>query len=267
MGKKWWSKRRYALYGVGCITSVLLIVGSVLYFKTERAAKMPAQTDQGAVVATADLLKTITNLRSSFNSTATSNPKSITTKYIDAMKNLQKTCGYVQTYKKAANSADKESALSQYLNNSALLCDDLSQVAANSEALYTGMLPVLSINPHLKRFQTLPLIKGHTHSSNLDAATKALEQTRQAASKLSFSSQSVSLLSQLQTSIKQSKDLAYYPELADIQSKLLVERERYWNDYGDLSSLQPALQTQLSRYCSVLTTTSSSTLPACKNAH
>lgn len=242
------------------IPLIILAVAGYALFQQAQTRRLNARPDRGATLATADLLATANTLKKSFD--ARDQPSKVTSDYLGLMNNLQRDCRDIMSYQAAAQSAKAPEATITRLHKSALLCDDLSKMATTSSTIYTAASPLLSASPKLKRYQTLPPFSSLLRRRQTKAVDSSIRQLSQPVKTMEYPTQSVVLLQQLQASMQTSPGLSYYPALQTFQAQLLIERQRYWTDFGDLSGLIRTLGIQLNRYCQSLPS-DDAPLPAC----
>jgi hypothetical protein len=179
------------------------------------------------------------------------------------MQDLNQTCKTMYYYKELATQQQNATALAR-LTVSTKLCDDLTKLTNDSIIIYTSTLPLLSTDPHAKRYQSFPPIKNATRARQIKQVAASIEQLTKPVNKMQYPTQVLVFLSDLQTTIKNSKGLAYYPSLLTFQQKLMAERQQYWIDYGDLGGLGNALNNQLQTYCQNLKSAGTD-ISLCKN--
>ena len=250
MNKPWTDYSKFRLKYV-LISPVIvgLIALGLWYYHVHRPVTNP---DIGAAQATHALLANVQQLKVSLNQPVTST-KDVGI-YIQYMSNLVQTCQTIQHFNQLAISQNIPSTVAR-LATSSQTCNDLSKLATNSAVIYVYIKPLLSIDPHLKRYQTIYPIVNITRQRQLNEVSKASNQLNGLVSHIDFPTTVVEALKQLEVTIKQSQGLTYYPQLLTFQQKLLAERQQYWLDYGDIGGLERSLQMQLSDYCQSLKVT------------
>lgn len=260
-----WTRLKLKLWQkvLGLSIVILATLGYAL-LQLNHQHQIDAHPDRAATLATADLLATANHLQESFDKpSASDRPGQATRTYLGYLADMQRDCRDLGRYQVSAQQAGTAEATINHLNDSTKLCADLSKLASDSSTIYTSVLPLMAANPHLKRYQTIPpftnLIR-QRHTAEVTSSIKRLSGTVRA---MDYPTQSIVLLKQLQASIQSSRGLAYYPAVGTLQNQLLVERQRYWTDYGDLGALIHALQIQINRYCQSLPAKDAS-LQACR---
>lgn len=248
MNKPWtdYSQLRLKYVLISPVIVGLMIVLGLWYHHVHRPVTNP---DIGAAQATRALLTNVHQLKVSLNQPVTST-KDVGI-YIQYMSNLIQTCQTVQHYNQLAISQNYNLTVAR-LATSSQTCNDLSKLATNSAVIYVYIKPLLSIDPHLKRYQTIYPIVNITRQRQLNEVSKASKQLHGLVSQVDFPTTVVEALKQLEVTIKHSQGLTYYPQLLTFQQKLLAERQQYWLDYADIGGLEQSLQTQLDNYCQSL---------------
>ena len=173
----------------------------------------------------------------------------ITKRYLNHLAAIQKRC---QTIKHDSTKAkdDHGSPLLASFTATNSLCMDLVALSKDSGSAYQALLPLLGIDAHLKRYQTLPGMQSVTQSDHQRKVTTSLQALGQSSlAENGFPSAVSSLVSELDKTIQTSSNLSYLPALAHAQAQLLAERQQYWAAYGSLSDLKRELNVQIKRYC------------------
>ena len=261
--KKFKARRRFWLGIVVGVASTVTI-GVVLYNIINWRDRVPERADIAGVVLTYQLQTAAQKLQKSLDTPLDANTGQTTKSYIGYMQDIEKACQGLQDSLAKSKKESASSDTTVYLTKSGKLCDELSPIAANSRKLYQASLPVLSIDAHLKRYQTLPLVWESIRGGHLKTVESAITPTREAAGAMEFPTQAASQLAQLQNDIKTSQQLGYYPALAQYQRSLLAERQRYWASDGELQNLIDALKVQVGHYCSNLPSKDSHSLFECR---
>lgn len=256
LAHRWWW-----LGGFGVV--LLISAGIAVFYVATWRDRLPARADIGGVVLAHKLLVTSQQLQASLTDTAITNPGQTARTYITDMQAIEHDCRGFQTYADRSQNESPKSDTTILITKSASQCQELSKVASDSRKLYQAALPVLTIDAHVKRFQTLPLVSQLERASQLQAINSTVTQVKQAASSMDFSTQAPSLLQQLQTNANASKSFAYLPAVAQFQHSMLVERQRYWASYGDLQNLTMALKASVKNYCNNLPLKDSDNLFEC----
>lgn len=249
-----WKEPKFKLWQkvLGLSIVIITILGYAL-LQWNNQHQLNTNPDRAATLATAGLLATANQLQESFDRPgASDHPGHTTRTYLGYLSDMQRDCRDISRYLTVAQQDGAAEATINHLNDSSNLCADLSKMVSSSSTIYTSVLPLMAANPQLKRYQTIPpfsnLIR-HSQTSEVNSSIKQLSGTAQA---MGYPTQSIVLLKQFQSSIQSSPGLSYYPAVGTFQSQLLVERQRYWTDYGDLGALIHTLQIQLDRYCQSL---------------
>ena len=251
---------------------VLAASAVVLHFASR---SHPTSPDQAALQATSQLATTLDKLSQSFNEPQT-DPGRNAKQYIGYMDSITAECHDIsqankdgqtrlQTNAQASSNAAVQLATLERLNASNKLCSDLSKIAGNSMIIYKSLLPLLTISPTLKLYQTLPLIKSNLRDHQLATVAEASDQLNKQTASITFPTAAPALLKQLLFDMHKSRGLSYLPGLRSVQYQLVAERHAYWTDYIGLALLQQSLQKQLTGYCQ--TAAQSARLDACVTQH
>jgi hypothetical protein len=162
---------------------------------------------------------------------------------------MQQACSDIEQYASIAKRSSDTDATTQYLSKSNALCSDLMETIEESVATQTAALPILKVNSHLKRYQTLPLLRTTIRNRQEHDVAAGLQQLQRVTGSTGYPSQALPYLRQLRQAMDTNLGLSYYPALVTFQNNMSAERQRYWNNYGDLGNLINTLHTQLGRYC------------------
>ena len=233
----------------------IVILATLGYVSIQQAHRhqLNANPDRGATLATADLLATANHLQESFDKPGASDRSGQATRtYLGYLADMQRDCHDLGRYQISAQQAGATEAFINHLNDSSKLCTDLSKMASDSNTIYTSVLPLMTANTHLKRYQTIPPLTSLIRQRQTAEVTSSIKQLSAPVQTMDYPTQSIELLKQLQASIQNSRGLSYYSAVSTFQNQLLVERQRYWTDYADLGALIHTLQIQLNRYCQSL---------------
>jgi hypothetical protein len=260
-----WKKSKLGLWQKVLGLSII-ILATLGYVLIQQAHQHPldANPDRAATLATSDLLATANHLQESFDKPGASDHSGQTTRaYLGYLAEIQGDCRDLGGYLTTAQQAGAAEATINHLNDSSKLCADLSTMTSDSHTIYTSVSPLMTANHHLKRYQTIPLFANQIRQRQTAEVALSIKQLSGLVQAIDYPTQSVVLLKQLQTSIHSSRGLSYYSAVGTLQNQLLVERQRYWTDYGDLGALIHTLQIQLDRYCQSLPAQGAS-LQACR---
>jgi len=234
---------RYRLVLLGCVLLGLL-VGFLAWQSSRKSPLVQLADNTGA------LLQTTNDLQSSFSADLQQDPAKIAKTYLDYMQQLQATCRSIVNYKTATPTPPAQVAST--LNNTTQLCQDLTELANNSQKFYKSLLPLLQIHTPLKRYQTLPIMRSLTYSSHKNALNSVASRANTLRRVGDFPSAAPTLLKQLQQAMTTNDNFSYLTTVKSFQTKVLAERQQYWSVYSDLGSLQRVIGAQLTQYCDAL---------------
>ncbi len=243
---------------------VAILVLAVLIWRHVIAQRaLYAEPAVGAAIVNSDLHETTLKLRDSFGKTDTFNSKSNTEDYLDYMSRLREDCSEIHRYSTQVTQASTDSTpLSQYLTKSDQMCDELFALTADTIRITQAALPLLVADSHLKRYQTLPIVSGNIRNSHLKVTRDVIDQLPSVLDRVDYPTQLKSYAEQLKQSMDSNKGLSYLPALANFQTQMYSERQRFWNDDAELGSLINALGVYQERYCQNLAN-SGKKLPVC----
>lgn len=247
--------RRYWKRGAALLVVVIAVI---VFLSMPSSVSLPSNADQGGAIITYDLLQTTQKMQQSFQAD-NNNAPSVSRQYVKFLNDLATDCKNLKHYKGSSLSGGTASRMASSFG----LCTDLSPVVTNSQTIYNATFPLLTTSPNVKFYQTLPIIKSIVRNHATSSVNKALNKLKGRVTKMSFPTAVLQDLNQLQTAMKTSPGLSYYPALQNFQNQLLSERVQYWTDYVGISDLVSVLKNELSTYCQNLKQVS--VAPACKN--
>lgn len=238
-GKHFWLTAGILLFCVVLAATVtLLLVGT-----RHKARNLPP------LQTTERLLATTTKLRDSFGQT-NSNTGKVTREYIGYARDLSEYCTSLISAADKTQPSSGNADTVILLKNSKSLCMDLREVSSTTASLYTSLLPVLSIQPTTKRYQTLPLIKQNVISSQTSKVDSALTDLKSSKIKnAEYVKLAITRLAVVQNNMKSAKGFSYLASLNTFQVQQIAERQQYWTGAADIEGLISALKLQLQNYC------------------
>ena len=241
---------------IALIVSAAILVSLLVFVAFWSFRQSPETTSPtvGGTVATSRLLTITKSLRDSFGRTPDRYDSARgTTQYLAAMQDIQRECDTLSGYFTAAKTARPDSATTQYLAKSTALCHDLTGVVRDSVSTTTVLKPLLTSSAHAQRYQTLPLIRDSIRSTHIKQVAAVSQQLPAVMKNLQHpNAQLPEQVLRLQQTLTASRDLSYFPALAQFQMDVYSERQRYWNNDADLGNLINTLDVYLGRYCRIL---------------
>ncbi len=231
---------------IGVVSFCLVVVIGIAFIQITARHK---SSTAPPLETTANLLKTTKNLRDSFGTKNTDNEK-ITRQYISYTQVVSDECSRLVTAADTSKASSSNADTIILLKNSKKLCKDLLEVSKTTTLLYSTLLPVLSIHPTTKRYQTLPLIKQTVISSQKNKVGTSLNDLKKSHIKNDeYIKLAIKRLETLQNNMKSAQGFSYLSSLQAFQAQQIAERQQYWTGFSDIVGLVSALQLQLQNYC------------------
>jgi len=245
------------------IITVLVIAGALVLISAY-IKQNSLQTDpvKGTAIETYNLLNATQLLRDEIYH------KDDVDTYLKRLDEIQHACGRIDRYYGMSQAKDVSEANKNNISQSKDLCKDLVSLSSYSEIIYVSMRDLLSADSTPRLFQTLPPFSTITRQKHIKAANEASIYTDLLKKHdVDFPSSAADDLSKLQAAIKNSKGVAYLPNLKIFQAQLLGERQQFWASYASIDALMHSLQVKLDAYCGSLNNANSTIRQCVQNSN